>query len=386
MEIVERKGKGHPDTICDAVLDQVSVALCALYKRRCGSILHHNCDKGLLVAGAAEHRFGGGRILEPMRLVIGDRASLAPGVGRRDIVDAAIEASKRWFQSKLPRVDVERHLEFQVELRPGSEQLAGIFEAGSAAVLGANDTSAAVGYAPLSETERLVLEAERFLNGAEFKREFPQSGEDVKVLAVRRGRGLDLTVAMPIIDRYVSAEADYFAAKDAMVAVLGSHLLGRVEQIQDLAITFNALDRRGGGRDGIYLSVIGTSAEDADSGEVGRGNGVNGVIALCRPGGAEAACGKNPTSHVGKIYSVLSQRLAETIHREVPGVAEATVWLCSRIGRPVNEPALAAAALRPEAGLSIEDLRRPVSSVVERELGRLPDLCEELSEGKYPLC
>ncbi|MBI2996856.1 MAG: hypothetical protein HYY46_00145, partial [Deltaproteobacteria bacterium] len=46
VEIVERKGLGHPDTICDAIMEAISQSLCQAYLERFGSILHHNCDKG----------------------------------------------------------------------------------------------------------------------------------------------------------------------------------------------------------------------------------------------------------------------------------------------------------------------------------------------------
>ena len=56
VEIVERKGLGHPDTICDLVMERISQALSQAYVKYYGRILHHNCDKGLLVAGQVERR------------------------------------------------------------------------------------------------------------------------------------------------------------------------------------------------------------------------------------------------------------------------------------------------------------------------------------------
>jgi S-adenosylmethionine synthetase len=47
VELVERKGVGHPDSICDAIMEQVSVVLCREYLTIFGRILHHNIDKGL---------------------------------------------------------------------------------------------------------------------------------------------------------------------------------------------------------------------------------------------------------------------------------------------------------------------------------------------------
>lgn len=391
-EVVERKGLGHPDSICDATMEAVSVALCRAYRERFGRILHHNCDKGLLVAGAVERRLGGGRVLEPMRLVIGDRASSGPGLTALEVSEIATGAAKAWIRAHLRHVDAERHVRYQPELRGGSTQLAGIFReepgGAQAPMLGANDTSAAVGYAPLSPTERLVLEAERLLNGLAFKARFPLTGEDVKVMAVRSGVHLDLTVAMPFLDSGIEREAQYFQAREEVVAALEAHLLepGLPPGLESLAVGLNALDRRGAGLEGMYLSVLGTSAEDADSGEVGRGNRVNGLLSLCRPVTLEAAAGKNPVSHVGKIYNVLSHHLARRLHEEVPGVEEASVLLVSRIGEPVDHPGTVSVALRLSQGRSLKEVEQPASRLVHEQLERLPVFCGELAEGRYPVC
>lgn len=381
IEIVERKGLGHPDTICDLVMERISQELSKAYLEKFGRILHHNCDKGLLVAGQAEHRLGGGRILEPMRLVIGDRATL---VREFDVRELAVETAKEWFRHNLPQIDADRHLAYQVELKGGSEELTNIFSK-TAAIAPANDTSAAVGYAPLSETEQLVLDAEQFLNGVEFKKRYPVSGHDVKIMGVRDGTMLDLTVAMPLLDRHLQSESHYFQQKGQMREALTTFIRSRFDKIEDVSVSLNALDRAGAGLAGMYLSVLGTSAEDADSGEVGRGNQVNGVIALNRPRGSEAAAGKNPVSHVGKIYSVLTHLLAERIYREVPGLEDVVVWLCSRIGLPINEPQVAAVQLRLK-GRPFSDVYEPVRGIVLREIERMPEFCNELAQGKYSVC
>ncbi|MFB6147348.1 MAG: methionine adenosyltransferase, partial [Candidatus Nanohaloarchaea archaeon] len=53
-ELVERKGIGHPDSICDGVAESVSRALCREYRDRFGKVLHHNTDEVQLVAGSSE--------------------------------------------------------------------------------------------------------------------------------------------------------------------------------------------------------------------------------------------------------------------------------------------------------------------------------------------
>lgn len=385
VEIVERKGLGHPDTICDSVMERISQALSAAYIERFGIILHHNCDKGLLVAGRVERRFGGGEVVEPMRLVIGDRATSSVGERQIDVGEIAVETAKAWFRENLRHVDPDRHLNYQVELKPGSEELTGLF-IGKIGMLGANDTSAAVGYAPLSETERLVLEAEHYLNSHMFKSNFPETGEDVKVMGVRTDRRLALTVAMPLLDRYVEGEAGYFRRKEAVYETLLSHLRGQKEGIHEVTVSLNTLDHQGAGMAGIYLSVLGTSAEDADAGEVGRGNQVNGLIALNRPRGSEAAAGKNPVSHVGKIYNVLTNLLANRIYTEIEGLRGVVVWLCSRIGDPVDRPQMVSVQIHLKPGIGIGDPVDPIRKIVSEELVRMPIFCKELAEGRYPIC
>lgn len=385
VEIVERKGLGHPDSICDAVMESVSQALSHAYIEKWGRILHHNCDKGLLIAGQVKRRLGGGKLVEPMQLIIGDRATEMVGHERLNIAEIAVESAKSWVRENLPRVDPSRHLQYHVELKPGSEELTGLFLNGGR-VLGANDTSAAVGYAPLTETERLVLETERYLNSPVFKGRFPESGEDVKVMGVRTKGHLDLTVAIPFLDQYIETETKYFNLKEAAQSTLLSYLCRRLEKLEKISVNLNSLDRRGAGLEGMYLSVLGTSAEDADSGEVGRGNQVNGLIALNRPRGSEAAAGKNPVSHVGKIYSLMSHLLAGRLHSQIPGLREVTVWLCSRIGAPIDQPLMVSVQVRLQQGITIADVVTPIRGAVTEELERMPDFCQELALGRYPVC
>jgi S-adenosylmethionine synthetase len=136
----------------------------------------------------------------------------------------------------------------------------------------------------------------------------------------------------------------------------------------------------------MYLTVTGTSAEDADSGEVGRGNRVNGVIALNRPMGTEAAAGKNPVSHVGKIYNVLSHKIAEEVYQGVEGVEEVYIWLCSQIGHPIDKPLIASAQLILKPKVSLSSIRDKVRDIIDMELQNIGDFCKELIEGKYPVC
>ena len=383
IEVVERKGLGHPDSICDAVMERVAVELNQAYRARFGRVLHNNIDKGLLVAGQVARRFGGGDVLRPMRLLIGDRATLAVGGVRIPVAEIAMAAAKGWVKENLRFVDPERHITYEVVLAPGSEELGDIF-AREERVAVANDTSAAVGYAPLTPTERLVLDLERYLNGPDFKRRFPETGEDVKVMAFRHSRQVRLTVAMPLLCAFIGSEAAYFRRKAEILEDLAA-AFAEPAGLEGASLGLNLLDHEGRGMAGVYLSLLGTSAEDADSGQVGRGNRVNGLIPLNRPVSNEAAAGKNPVSHVGKIYNVLTHRIAATLHRELPEVREVTVWLVSQIGRPVAQP-WAAVQVHPRQGFELEEVAPAIRAAVEQALDPGNPFFEDLIAGRYPVC
>lgn len=385
VEIVERKGTGHPDFICDSIMESISVALSGEYKRVFGRVLHHNTDKGLLAAGRTENTFGGGRMVKPMELSIGDRATFSVGRKRIPVRDIAVKAAREWVLRNLRFVDPEKHIKYRTVLSPASEELSDIFVR-PGALMGANDTSALIGYYPLSPTEEAVLRLERHLNSPQFKERYPETGEDVKVMGLRTGSDLDVTVAMPFICRFIHSEKEYFQRKKTVRSVMERFLKKTCPAFGSIDVHFNTLDEEGRGLGGIYLTLTGTSAESGDSGQVGRGNRVNGLISVSRPMGTEAAAGKNPVSHVGKIYNILAHKTAEKIYKNIDGVREVYVLLLSRIGRRIDHPLMASARVLPEEGHKLADFEPQVKILIEEELSDIAAFCDRLSEGKYPVC
>jgi len=384
LEIVERKGLGHPDSICDAIMDQISVRLSRAYLEKFGAIMHHNADKSLLVAGEIETIFGGGLVKKPMLLIFGDRATFEVNGVSLPVEEMTIQTAKEWFKKNLRFVDPEKHVRYAVELQPGSPELTDIFKR-KGMILGANDTSAAVGYAPMTRTERIVLETERYVNSKDFKKRFPESGEDVKVMGFRRAKNLNITIAMAFVDRFVESEKDYFRKKAELLEDIKTFVKEKA-YFENVTVNLNTLDVKGRGIDGIYLTVLGTSADSADSGQVGRGNRVNGVIPLNRPVGSEAAAGKNPVSHVGKIYNLLTHKIANSIYEQVHGIAEVYIWLLSQIGKPIDQPAIAAAQVVMKSGNSFEHIQKEIEEVVDSELENIEKFCMDLAYGKIPIC
>lgn len=383
IEIVERKGLGHPDTICDLIMNEISIELSKFYLKKFGTILHHNIDKALLAAGEAEHNFNGGKIKKPMLLVIGDRATYFFDDEEIPVEEISISTAKKWFREKMRFVDPEEHVRYQVELKQVSASLAEIFKEKDK-ILGANDTSAAVGYYPLSKTEKVVLEVEKFLNSKDFKKDFPESGEDVKVMGLRINNTLDLTIGMAFVDKFIDSEETYFKRKEEIKEVIKDFVSNF--GFDKVKINLNTLDKKGKGVAGLFLTVNGTCADGADSGQVGRGNRVNGLIPLNRPTSSEAAAGKNPVSHIGKIYNILSHKIAKEIFENVPDIKEVYFWLLSEIGRRIDEPKIAVAQLILEKGNSIENVEKEVEEIISKELENIDKFCLELAKGKFNVC
>jgi S-adenosylmethionine synthetase len=384
LEIVERKGLGHPDTICDQIMDQISVKLGQEYIKKTGIILHHNIDKSLLAAGEAEPNFNGGKIKKPMLLIIGDRATFETDDAKIPVEDLAIKTAKAWFKEKLRFVDPEMNVRYQVELKPGHPELMDIFKR-KGKIIGANDTSAAVGYAPMTRTEQMVLRTENYVNSPEFKKRFPEAGEDVKVMAFRKNNNLRLTVAMALIDRYVKNEDDYFKKKAGLREEIRRFVKEETD-FDEAQVDLNTLDVNGRGIEGVYLTVSGTSAESGDSGQVGRGNRINGIIPLNRPYCSEAAAGKNPVSHVGKIYNTLTHKIAREIYNQVSGLEEVYIWLLSQIGKSIDEPAIAAAQVVMKGNNSFDSIRREIEEVVDKELEDINKFTVDLAQGRIQIC
>ncbi len=346
-------------------MEAAATALRSEYRRQCGRVLHHNLDKALLVAGQSEPSLGGGRITAPMHIIAGDRATSEfedVKVPVDEIVEAAI---LKWLGENIRYLDPDHHVVFRSEIKPGSAELRGIFNRD---IPVANDTSAAVGFAPLSETEQTVLKVEHYINSDEFKQQFPVAGEDVKVMAVRNGRRLHMTIAIAMVDQFVPTVKSYFDQKQAIRSDVTQHIQSTLKALDEVTIDLNTLDDPDLGQEGMYLTVIGTSAESGDGGEVGRGNAVNGLISLCRPTSNEAAAGKNTTSHVGNIYNHLSHRIAGNIVDTITPVNEAYVWLCSQIGKPIDQPWSSAVGCVLEPGAEIGDVNDDVQAIIHQHL------------------
>ncbi|HHH40496.1 MAG TPA: methionine adenosyltransferase [Chloroflexi bacterium] len=374
VEIVERKGIGHPDSLCDGIAERISVEYTRWCEENLGTPLHHNFDKVQLVAGEVEVGFGGGRVLKPIRIQIAGRGTPSFN-GRQVPMDTiAIEAARAYLGETLRYLDPVAHVVIDSYAGRGATELIYVVEQ-----VTANDTSFGVAHWPRSDLEDLVYETTNYIN-YDLINQFP-IGEDVKVMGARMGDEVTLTVAIPFIAAQVpdltSYQEAWRAVQDAVQTFAEQHSRRHVQ------VAVNTADDLESGN--VYLTVTGTSAENGDDGAVGRGNRVTGLITPFRSSSLEAAAGKNPISHVGKVYNVLALLAAQAIIEQVPTVKEATVYLLSQIGAPLDQPLVATAVVRPTHGSLTPSIQADVAAVLDEQLSRVNEVRTRIRHGEVSL-
>lgn len=362
VEFVERKGLGHPDTVCDGVAEAVSRSLSHRYREEFGRVLHHNTDSVQMVAGTAEPDFGGGEVLEQPTLYLGGQATKHAGDSTVPVEEIATEAARDYLDENLERI-AAKDVGVVADLDATSQDLSSLFDRDK---VRANDTSVGVGHAPLSDLERTVRSVEPEVRAHE------AVGEDVKIMGRRSGDGVRLTVAAAVVGEEVAGIDEYVEVKESVRRLVEENAS---EQFEDVRVAVNTADDIDEGE--VYLTVTGLSVESGDDGAVGRGNRTNGLITPHRPMSIEAVAGKNPVTHVGKLYNVLTRRAAERVSDADGTDGYAEVSLLSEIGRRVDEPACAEVVTTAPEDAAVRAVRD--------ELGRLDELTEEVIEGDVRL-
>jgi S-adenosylmethionine synthetase len=201
----------------------------------------------------------------------------------------------------------------------------------------ASDTAVVTAWYPETPAERVTLALERHLNREGAGPRYPELGQDIKVMTIRQGQHLDVTVNVAV---HPLAASD----TDAYDAVLAK-VHGELDQLAGTVLagatghrlTLNTGDANPFRGKRCYLLGTGSCLEFGEEGFVGRGNTPAGYIPLHRPKSAEAAFGKNPVYHAGKVYSVHAAQIARRVHEETG--APATVTIASRHSDPLRQPA-----------------------------------------------
>ncbi|MEU6462293.1 methionine adenosyltransferase [Streptomyces sp. NPDC046976] len=382
--IVERKGLGHPDTLADHLAERLSRAYSHYTVQHFDAVLHHNFDKLALLGGASEVRYGAGRITAPVRVLVNGRAAPMCG-GEKIPVEEIVEAEVRAFFAERLR-EVSDHLDITFNITSNSSPGAvltgdevpdrtrwfnprSIDDLRERRVRLSNDTSLGTGWAPENTFESFVRELVNHFSGeSEFTLSHAWCGSDVKLMGYWDGDQVDVVLCVPQKSRHVGSRAEYVRNAESVLAecyrLAGLRLPGA-----DARFRLNARDVPE--KDELYLTYTGSSIESGDEGVVGRGNRVNGLITPLRPMNLEGANGKNPVYHVGKLYNIAAQRLAQRLHEATDGHAE--VHLVSTTGKRLDQP------WRILIRLSSPDVETDkVQALVAETLEGFPALTDEL--------
>lgn len=375
VEIVERKGVGHPDSLADGIAEAVSRALSKEYMKRVSCVLHHNTDESQIVAGRSELDFGTGELIEPIYILLVGRATKKFNDLCLPADRIALKAAKEYVKSHMRYLEPETDVVFDIRLGEGSTSLRDVFCRGK--IPHANDTSFGIGYAPLSETENIVLNVEKRIYN-EYRPKNPAIGEDIKVMGLREGDKITLTVACALISNQVNNIEEYISIKNDMVDWIRDISSDYTER--EVEINLNTADNYD--NDSVFLTVTGTSAENGDDGSVGRGNRCNGLITPGRPMSMEATSGKNPINHVGKLYNLLSNLIARDCYSAVEGIKEVYVRTLSQIGKPINDPRALSVQIIPEKGYDVNRMEPKVKTVAEEWLEDISKVTEMVVNGE----
>ena len=382
--IVERKGLGHPDTLADHLAERLSRAYSRYTVEHFGAVLHHNFDKLALLGGASEVRYGAGRMTAPVRVLVNGRAAPScggEGIPVMEIVEAEVRA---FFSERLAEVADQLDIVFNITSNssPGAVLTGdGVpdrtrwFNPRSVEDLRerrlrlSNDTSLGTGWAPENAFESFVREVVNHFSGeSEFTRTHSWCGSDVKLMGYWDGDQADVVLCVPQKSRHVADRAEYIRNTEAVLAEC--HRLADL-RLPGMAARFRLNARDVPEKDELYLTYTGSSIESGDEGVVGRGNRVNGLITPLRPMNLEGANGKNPVYHVGKLYNIAAQRLADRLHQATGGHAE--VHLVSTTGQRLDQP------WRILVRLSSSDVEiDKVQAMVAEALSEFPALTDEL--------
>ena len=377
IELVERKCLGHPDSLADGIAESISQALCRTYLEEFGAVLHHNTDQGEVVAGESAPKFGGGKMIRPIYVLIDGRAT-KHFEGVTISTDAvAVEAAHAYIHKILPELNLQRDVIIDCRLGTGSTDLRDVFKPCQGRIPRSNDTSFGVGHAPFSEVETITKSSAAYID-TKLRKKYPAIGQDIKIMGLRDRDTITLTIACAIVDKYCANIKEYVEYMDILKEHIGT--VAKKSTKRKVVVHVNTADDIK--NESVFLTVTGTSAEMGDDGSVGRGNRCNGLITPNRPMSMEATSGKNPINHIGKIYNLLSTIMARECVEKVDGIEELYVRLLSQIGKPIDHPLMASVQVLPSKGFTLKDLNSEIEGIVNENLANVTCITEKVISGE----
>lgn len=283
-------------------------------------------------------------MIKPWRIILDGRLSDSFGNKKIPILEIQTAASKKFLKSILPRLDLEKGLEFisytsSYSKNPRWFKPLTVDDLPDAEKPYSNDTSTCSGYWPLSLTERLSLLLEGYFYNSLGLPKFSFVGQDIKVMSVRRKNIIDITMCVPFFSSDIYNWDIYYEKKSQIYKELKELAEIFVDGKYTINLYLNTQDemaKKTNNGVGLYFVTSGSALDSGEEGVVGRGNRSRGIISSGRPINMEAIWGKNPIYYVGKVYTYLADKIAKEIAESFE--CECNVYLSSRNSDDLLDP------------------------------------------------
>jgi len=324
IEIVERKGIGHPDTLADKLAEELSRVYSIYCLKNFNCILHHNIDKLYIGGGLFVMKKNKITKINPIRVELNGRVSNTMNGKKIDLEKLFVPVIKEYLSTVIPRLNPETDLNIIINCTQYSKREfwytpRNINDVPDSGKLFAADTALCVNHSTKTFCERLTFELEQsFWNYNEkgyASPKFSKIGQDIKVMVSRIHNDIVATVCMPVYKDVYSTHEEYnniIKFHEARLTKIANHM--NFDKKYNINIEINRLP------DGAYRNyslVVGSCIECGEEGIVGRGNNSQGLISSFREHTVEAPCGKNPRYHTGRIVNFLANNATSRIFEEL---------------------------------------------------------------------
>jgi len=377
IEMVERKWLGHPDTLADMLAEVFSNRYTNYGLKHFGILLNHWVDKVLLSWWEAEVNYDNATITKNMRAyLLGKITSSVWGhtIPIKEIFEESIaEVFHSIFGPEILKyIDVVLDINEGVGLdhpldiyKPKNKedfvQLTTNYRS--------NDTIICSSYYQYTVAEQVCIDLENTICGELFKREFPATGWDSKVLTVRVWKHYDITACIPFIANRTSDFNKYKKEKEKIADFLNNYLANFFELVDpgaSFSLYINTKDYEEYG----YVTVFWTALDKWDYGAVGRGNKFSWVISNNRDTNIEAISGKSAFRHGWKIYTYLSYYIAKKIWEETG--SDILVQIATQNGKKLDDPMIVSVSSSRECDSHV------IKSIVEQYIANVYNLPQRI--------
>lgn len=324
IEITERKGIGHPDTLADMLAIECSKAYAKFCLKNYGCVLHYNLDK--LYIGAGLFKYEEGKVIKKSNIIVNlnGRVTNTMNGEKIDLDNIFKPVIKKYLKTVLPRLDVENDLTININSTQNTKRdywysPRDINDVPDYKNVTAGDTALCVAHGDFTFCESLALYLESILYDKTIEGymspKYKDIGQDIKFMVSRIGKKVEVTICLPVLrgcykndmeyDKIIKKyERIFYKSLDNFDNPRGYQVVIRVNYKDD-----GTIDK--------YTLCIGTCAECGEEGIVGRGNDGQGLISAFRPHTVEAPFGKNVRYHTGYVVSFMAQRAVSRIYKEL---------------------------------------------------------------------